>query len=101
MIDHPNAEGFVPEIGSVDPSRPDGETIKEMKKLTLLKILRPDRFIAGVKMFVAKVLGDQMLASTDLDLMRIVEKESIAKSPLLLVSAPGFDASYKVDMLAK
>ena len=30
-----------------------------------------------------------------------MEKESIAKSPLLLVSAPGFDASYKVDMLAK
>lgn len=37
----------------------------------------------------------------DLDLMRIVDKESQAKSPLLLVSAPGFDASYKVDMLAK
>ena len=30
-----------------------------------------------------------------------MEKESTAKSPLLLVSAPGFDASYKVDMLAK
>jgi hypothetical protein len=56
-MDHPNAEGFVPEIGSVDSFRPDGDTIKEMKKLTLLKILRPDRFIAGVKMFVAKALG--------------------------------------------
>lgn len=37
----------------------------------------------------------------EVDLLKIVEKESIAKSPLLLVSAPGFDASYKVDMLAK
>ena len=34
-------------------------------------------------------------------MLRIVEKESNAKSPLLLVSAPGFDASYKVDQLAK
>ena len=32
---------------------------------------------------------------------KIVEKESNCKSPLLLVSAPGFDASYKVDQLAK
>lgn len=30
-----------------------------------------------------------------------MEKESNCKSPLLLVSAPGFDASYKVDELAK
>jgi dynein heavy chain 1 len=36
-----------------------------------------------------------------MDLVKIVEKETNSKSPLLLVSAPGFDASYKVDMLAK
>ena len=52
-----------------------------------------------VRLFVNRILGD--LSSGDLDLMRIVDKESNAKSPLLLVSAPGFDASYKVDMLAK
>lgn len=32
---------------------------------------------------------------------KVVEKESNAKSPLLLVSATGFDASYKIDTLAK
>ena len=69
--------------------------------MSVLKILRPDRFIAAAKMFVARVLGEQILNVGDLDLMRIVERESNAKSPLLLVSAPGFDASYKVDMLAK
>ena len=92
---------MVPEIGSTDPGRNDSEIVKEMKKLVVLKILRPDRFIALVRLFVSKVLGDQVLNAGDLDLMRIVEKESHAKSPLLLVSAPGFDASYKVDMLAK
>lgn len=101
MIDHPNAESVVPEIGSPDPHRPDNDITKEMKKLAVLRIIRPDRFIALVRMFVSRVLGDKILNTGDLDLMRIVERESQAKSPLLLVSAPGFDASYKVEMLAK
>ena len=72
-----------------------------MKKMTVLKILRPDRFIASIRLFVSKVLGDSIFDGGDLDLLKIVEKESQAKSPLLLVSAPGFDASYKVAQLAK
>ena len=36
-----------------------------------------------------------------MDLDVIVESEISAKSPLLLVSAPGYDASYLVDQLAK
>ena len=76
-------------------------TVQELKKMALVKILRPDRFIMAVKNFVGKVLGEEVVNVGDLDLMKIVEKESSAKSPLLLVSAPGFDASYKVDMLAK
>jgi len=32
---------------------------------------------------------------------QIVENESNARSPLLLVSAPGYDASFMVDQLAK
>lgn len=31
----------------------------------------------------------------------VIEKESSAKSPILMCSAPGFDPSYKVDALAK
>ena len=79
----------------------ENETIKEMKRLILLRILRPDRFITAAKLFVSRILGDHLLNVGELDLIKIVEKESNAKSPLLLVSAPGFDASYKVDMLAK
>ena len=95
MMEHPNAEGCVPEIPSADPASKESEVVREMKKITVLRILRPDRFIAAVKMFVAKVLGE--MNSGEIDLMKIVEKETNAKSPLLLVSAPGFDASYKVD----
>lgn len=99
VMDSATAENLVPEVGSTDRGRQDSEIVREMKKMAVLKILRPDRFIAMVRLFVTRTLGD--LSSGDLDLMRIVEKESNAKSPLLLVSAPGFDASYKVDMLAK
>jgi hypothetical protein len=50
---------------------------------------------------VSKILGEELLNVGDLDLAKIVEKESNCKSPLLLVSAPGFDASHRVDNLAK
>lgn len=63
--------------------------------------MRPDRFMAAAFIFVSHVLGEKILNVGELDLGKIVDKESNAKSPLLLVSAPGFDASYKVDMLAK
>jgi dynein heavy chain 1 len=69
--------------------------------MILIKILRPDRLIAAARIFVSKILGEKILNVGDLDLNKIVEKESNAKSPLLLVSAPGFDASYKVEVLAK
>jgi dynein heavy chain 1, cytosolic len=101
FMDHSNAENCVPDIPCHDHGHKEGEIEKELKKMALVKILRPDRFIMAVKNFVGKVLGEQILNIGDLDLMKIVEKESSAKSPLLLVSAPGFDASYKVDMLAK
>lgn len=91
----------MPEIPCHDHTQKEGEIVRDLKKMALVKILRPDRFIMAVKNFVGKVLGEQVLNIGDLDLMKIVEKESSAKSPLLLVSAPGFDASYKVDMLAK
>ena len=34
-------------------------------------------------------------------MMAFVNNSVSAKSPLLLVSAPGYDASYKVELLAK
>ena len=101
MIEHPNAETLVPEIPNPEYGKQDGPVVKEMKKIIIVKIMRPDRFIAAVKNFVSRVLGEKTLNVGDLDLMKIVDKETQAKSPLLLVSAPGFDASYKVDMLAK
>ena len=46
------------------------------------------------------VLGDDILNIAQVDLMEFV-RQSGAKCPLLLVSAVGFDASYRVDQIAK
>mmetsp|Transcript_22405 Transcript_22405/g.16882 ORF Transcript_22405/g.16882 Transcript_22405/m.16882 type:complete len:300 (+) Transcript_22405:233-1132(+) len=99
FMQHPMAEQAVPELPAGEEM--ENEIIKALKKLIILKIFRPDRLVKQSKEFIGKILGEEATLPVELDLVRIVEKESTSKSPLLLVSAPGYDASYKVDMLAK
>jgi len=68
--------------------------------MILMKIARPDRLVASASLFVKKVLSDESMSKSTVDLKVFVETAS-AKSPLCLVSAPGFDASYRVELLAK
>jgi len=98
FMKHPAAETVAPEFYETDDTN---DKARDLKKLILLKIMRPDRFNTASQLFLGKVFGEEMLNVPDVDLHKIVEKESNAKSPLLLVSAPGYDASYKVDTLAK
>jgi len=72
-----------------------------VKKLIILKTFRPDRFSAGAQELINIVLGEKLLKIPEVDLVKTVEKESNCHSPLLLCSAPGYDASFKVDNLAK
>jgi len=69
-------------------------------RLILLKLFRMDRFLGGGSQFIASVFGESFLHGQEFDFDEIVQTESIASAPLLLCSAPGFDASYKVDDLA-
>lgn len=46
-------------------------------------------------------MSERMLGQEELEFGKIVEVESEAKSPLLLISAAGYDASYKVDEIAR
>jgi hypothetical protein len=72
------------------------ENARILKKLMITKILRPDRMLSGVKVFLEKVLGGEILNVSQVNLMEFVSGCN-PKSPLLLVSAVGFDASYRVD----
>jgi hypothetical protein len=49
VMEHANAENYIPDLG--DGS--DNETSKEMKRIIILKVLRPDRFISAVRHFVS------------------------------------------------
>jgi len=69
--------------------------------MIVLGIMRPDRLVAASEIFVQKVLGEEIMNSNQVDLMNFVGENGNPKSPLLLVSAPGYDASYRVDSLAK
>lgn len=46
-------------------------------------------------------MGDKFMDDIQIDMRAVFEKESNCKSPILMCSAPGFDPSYKVDVLAK
>jgi dynein heavy chain 1 len=101
MLDHTQAEDNIPEPWK------DGDDISVtnkyarcLKKLIVLKLLRPDRLVNGVKQFLALVLGDEITSVGQVNLNEFVS-EAAPKNPLLLVSAVGFDASYKVDQIAK
>jgi len=86
---------------SVARGAQDIEFSRILKDLILLKALRADKFNLLCIKFVKAVFGDQFLDVPQLDLAHVVQKESTAKSPFLLCSAPGFDASFKVDQLVK
>ena len=98
------AEQIVPEAWnkSIMPKESSDLPVSNaIKKLIILKIFRPDRFSHGASELVDLVLTPNFLKIPEVDMAKIVEKESNCKSPLLLCCAPGYDASVKVDNLAK
>jgi hypothetical protein len=62
FLDHPQAENVVPEpwMSGNDISLTN-EAARILKKLIIIKILRPDRLVTAVEQFVVKVLGQEVL----------------------------------------
>lgn len=46
-------------------------------------------------------MSPRMLGQEEMEFGKVVETDSDAKSPLLLISAIGYDASFKVDEIAR
>jgi len=61
MFDHPLAETVVPEpwMSGNDVSMTN-LTARVLKKLIMIKILRPDRLLAAVNQFLAQALGNEI-----------------------------------------
>jgi len=66
-------------------------------KMIIIKIMRPDRLVYATWGLIEIVLGDNVTSTSQIDLESTVESGTTARSPLLLVSAPGYDASVIVD----
>jgi dynein heavy chain 1, cytosolic len=101
LLDHPVAEMNVPEpwMAGDDPSLTN-ENVRLLKQTILIKVLRPDRFVSSALILTTKVMSEEALGHGQVDLEEIT-KQTKAKNPLCLVSAPGFDASTRVEALAK
>jgi len=67
----------------------------------ILKIFRSDRFGSYAGNLIKLVLDINVANDFQIDLKEIIEKDSDAKTPILLCSSPGYDPSYKVEELAK
>ena len=100
-LDSARPELSVPALwnSNASPASPNAQAIR---CLILIQALRPDRVPAMTEIFVRTVLGAKFvdLAETDVQLGTIVDKEIKASTPVLLCSAPGYDASGRVDDLA-
>lgn len=85
-----------------DPDAPSSSIGNSIRNLIIIQTLRPDRIPAMTEIFVRTVLGSKFVdfAETNVQLGQIVDKEIKASTPVLLCSAPGYDASGRVDDLA-
>jgi len=100
FLDHPAAETCVPEPWLQNNLELSKEANQVMRML-IVRALRPDRVVEATKQLIAMGLGEEATDHGQVELDQIVDTESNARSPLLLVSAPGYDASFMVDQLAK
>jgi dynein heavy chain 1 len=57
--------------------------------------------VNSVKSFLRHVFDDRFVSIPELDLVKVIESESNCKSPILFCSAPGHDASSKIEQLAR
>ena len=89
------AENAVPIVWEDGTSQLD----RHLRSLVLIKLFRVDRFIPTAEKFVTAVFGKDLLNVKD-DLREVVDQVS-PTTPIALCSSPGFDASYKVDLLVE
>lgn len=71
-----------------------------LRALLLLKTFRSDRLLAGATQWLQLVFGSSFTRMDEYEFSTVFERESKPNTPFLLCSAPGFDASLKVDELA-
>ncbi|CEM16453.1 unnamed protein product [Vitrella brassicaformis CCMP3155] len=98
LLDDMESENKLPQDFALDDKA--NPNVKKIRDALVIRALRPDRLIAALNSLIDLVLGKGFLWLNELNLQRIAQKETKSLSPLVLVSAPGFDPSSQVVELA-
>ncbi|KAJ3336987.1 hypothetical protein HDU93_001788 [Gonapodya sp. JEL0774] len=96
---HSAPEESVPECWELAKGTANGPIPTAFRKLLIIRALRPDRIRPATVKFIETTFNTNILESQDLNLKALVE-ESKPIAPLVFASAPGFDASDRVENLA-
>jgi len=83
MADHPNAHEW-----EFPPSC--DEILNRLRKLIVLRCLRPDKLVPGISGYVISYLGAEFVQPPPFDL-KLIYKDSSSTTPLIFVLSPGSD----------
>lgn len=76
------------------------DRLTSFQKLMLLKVVREEKLISGIKEFVKSELGDKFIESPPFDLLGAYQ-DSMSTSPIIFVLSPGADPITYLLNLAK
>ena len=79
----------------------DQKIFDAITKSILLLVFRPDRMLNSIQSFLKEVFNEELVNIPELDLVKVIRDETNCKMPILFCSAPGFDASTKIESLAR
>ena len=79
----------------------DQKIFDSICKSILLLVFRPDRMMNCIQSFLKDVFSEELVNIPELDLVKVIKEETNCKMPILFCSAPGFDASTKIESLAR
>jgi dynein heavy chain 1 len=82
-------------------SEKDKTIFEGLCKSILLLVFRPDRMMNSVQNVLKNIFDEEFINIPELDLDKAIKEETNCKSPILFCSAPGFDASTKIESLAR
>ncbi|CCL98405.1 uncharacterized protein FIBRA_00400 [Fibroporia radiculosa] len=97
----PFLESSTPEQMVPSPWDPSTPAIEAIRRMLIIKCLRPDRLLQATASFVRGVFDTDMNAQSGYDLGSMVNDEVLPVTPLSLVSVKGYDASYRVENLVQ
>ena len=108
FINEPQAESVIPQSYldklknniSIDNEK-DKKIFEGLCKCILLLVFRPDRMMNSIQTVLKDIFNEEFISIPELDLAKAVKEETNCKSPILFCSAPGFDASTKIESLAR